>query len=153
MATTRIASTAVAKSVVLTDQLTARVWTAKRSQVRDPRRVSQTARDGQEEAVTDKGATLTARDQAWLKLGGPVYQQLRQRDGRRPTEKTFHEALTQALAVQTGQVDGLDGQQAGLEILDDSVSLSTAKRVRVLVESRGVPVRERTEKGGDGEAS
>lgn len=44
MATTRIASTAVAKSVVLTDQLTARGWTATRSQVRDPRRVSQTVR-------------------------------------------------------------------------------------------------------------
>lgn len=93
---------------------------------------------GQDEPRTAKLAALTARDEAWLKLGAPVYQQLRQRDGRRPTEKAFHQALTQALTVQTGHTDGLDGHSEGTAVLDENVSLSTAKRIRALVESHGV---------------
>lgn len=42
MSATRIATTAAAQSVVLTEELTARGWTAKRCHVRDARKVAQT---------------------------------------------------------------------------------------------------------------
>lgn len=82
---------------------------------------------------------LTAREEAWLKIAVPVYRELRELHGRRPSEKTFHDALTRRLAVQTDQAAGLDGQSEPALNLGEGVSLSTAKRVRALVESRRPP--------------
>ncbi len=82
---------------------------------------------------------LTAREEAWLKIGGPVYDELRELHGRRPKEKAFRDALAQRLTVQTDQDAGLDGQEESALILGEGVSLSTAKRVRALVESRHPP--------------
>ena len=82
---------------------------------------------------------LTAREEAWLKIAVPVYQELRELHGRRPSEKAFHDALTRRLAVQTDQAAGLDGQSEPALNLGEGVSLSTAKRVRALVESRRPP--------------
>ncbi|MEZ0107924.1 hypothetical protein ABH920_001916 [Catenulispora sp. EB89] len=101
------------------------------------------ASDPESDASVDDTAgqadVLTAREEAWLKIGGPVYDQLRELHGRRPTEKAFREALAQRLAVQTDQDTGLGGQAESALILGEGVSLSTAKRVRALVESRHPP--------------
>lgn len=90
----------------------------------------------------DDGAgqdVLTAREKAWLKIGGPVYRELLKLHGRRPKERAFHEALTQRLAVQNDQAAGLDDQAEAALAFGDGVSLSTAKRVRALVEARQPP--------------
>lgn len=87
----------------------------------------------------DQQDVLTAREEAWLKIGVPVYQDLRTSHGRRPTEKMFQEALMQRLAVQNGQAAGLDDQAEFALAFGDAVSLSTAKRVRALVEARHPP--------------
>lgn len=82
---------------------------------------------------------LTARETAWLKIGIPVYRDLLELHGKRPKEKAFHEALAQRLTVQTGQTAGLDDQTDPALVLGDRVSLSTAKRIRALVEARYRP--------------
>ncbi|MBS2545326.1 hypothetical protein KGQ19_00440 [Catenulispora sp. NL8] len=82
---------------------------------------------------------LTAREEAWLKIGAPVYQELLELHGRRPKEKAFHQALAQRLTVQTDDDAGLDDQPDPALILGNGVSLSTAKRIRALVESRHPP--------------
>jgi hypothetical protein len=89
--------------------------------------------------VAGQDDILTAREEAWLKIGAPVYRDLLELHGRRPKEKDFHEALTQRLTVQNGQAASLDDQAEAALAFGDKVSLSTAKRVRALVESRHPP--------------
>ena len=91
------------------------------------------------DGLADQQDVLTAREEAWLKIGIPVYRDLRTSHGRRPTEKMFQEALMQRLAVQNGQAAGLDDQAEFALAFGDAVSLSTAKRVRALVEARHPP--------------
>lgn len=110
---------------------------APRNLVADPGSDVHSEPNDQDESGSAERSVLTARDETWLKVGAPIYQGLQQRDGRRPTERAFHEALTQQLAARTGHVDGLDGQRDSFAFLGDKVSLSTAKRIRALVESRG----------------
>lgn len=91
------------------------------------------------DAATGQDDALTAREKAWLKIGGPVYRELQKLHGRRPKERAFHEALTQRLTVQTDPGADLDDQAEAALAFGDAVSLSTAKRVRALVEARQPP--------------
>ena len=70
-------------------------------------------------------------DEHWLTVAAPVYRKLAERTGRRPTETAFHAALTEALTAVTDDGAVLDGVR--------SVSLSTAKRVRAVVEAASGP--------------
>lgn len=95
--------------------------------------------DASADDASGQDDVLTAREEAWLKIGVPVYQELLEQRGRRPKEKAFHEALTQRLTVQNDHAAGLDDYAEAVLAFGDGVSLSTAKRVRALVESRHPP--------------
>ncbi|WP_370379544.1 DUF2637 domain-containing protein [Catenulispora sp. GAS73] len=71
-------------------------------------------------------------DERWLALANPVYRALMEQTGRRPTESAFHAALSEAMSANgVAAGDGVDGDDVVRPI-----SLSTAKRVRALVEDR-----------------
>jgi uncharacterized protein DUF2637 len=67
-------------------------------------------------------------DEHWLAVASPVYRELLARTGRRPTETAFHAALGEAMA---GEVPSDASDAAG----GRTISLSTAKRIRALVEA------------------
>lgn len=67
-------------------------------------------------------------EERWLSVAVPVYRELASRTGRRPTESAFHAALTDALIAGLGA-----DREIGPESLAP-MSLSTAKRIRALVE-------------------
>lgn len=71
-------------------------------------------------------------DDRWLAVAAPVYHELVDRTGRRPSETAFCSALNDAITGQ-GRTGGADGSVAGRR---HPVSLSTAKRVRALVEGQ-----------------
>ena len=67
-------------------------------------------------------------DEHWLAVAVPVYRELLARTGRRPTETAFHAALADGMAdeASSGTGDTAGGR---------TISLSTAKRIRALVEA------------------
>lgn len=73
-------------------------------------------------------------EERWLSVAAPVYHDLAARTGRRPTESAFHAALTDALI--SGNASGAE-EEVGSEAVA-TVSLSTAKRIRALVEDHGM---------------
>lgn len=85
--------------------------------------------DGHSSHEADGRPPRRPREEHWLSVAVPVYRRLVVRTGRRPTESAFHAALTDALAG--------DAEEAGSEA-SAPMSLSTAKRIRALVEDRGL---------------
>ncbi|WP_194890919.1 DUF2637 domain-containing protein [Catenulispora pinisilvae] len=87
--------------------------------------------------LTGHATTYVARptrtrpdDERWLALADPVYRALMEQTGRRPTESAFHAALSEAMSASGAAAGcGADGDDVVRRI-----SLSTAKRVRALVE-------------------
>jgi hypothetical protein len=71
-------------------------------------------------------------EEHWLSVAVPVYRDLAARTGRRPTESAFHAALNQAL---TGRDRHGSNRDVGSPAISP-MSLSTAKRIRALVEVR-----------------
>jgi uncharacterized protein DUF2637 len=71
-------------------------------------------------------------DDRWVAVAAPVYRELVERTGRRPSETAFCSALNGAITGQ-GKASGADGSVPGRR---HPVSLSTAKRVRALVEGQ-----------------
>lgn len=88
--------------------------------------------DSQDGREPKRSRSSLPDDDRWLAVATPVYRELIERTGRRPTETTFCSALNNAITGQ-GKTDGADGSVSGRR---HPVSLSTAKRVRALVEGQ-----------------
>ena len=80
-------------------------------------------------AVAARPNRTRPEDERWLALADSVYRALMEQTGKRPTESKFHAALSEAMSG-SGAAAG-DGDDSARPI-----SLSTAKRVRALVEDR-----------------
>lgn len=96
--------------------------------VQEPGEAVQTGHDPRDEGRQPHRAD----EDRWLSVAVPVYRELAARTGRRPTESAFHAALTEVL---TGDSDSGFPEQNG-SVFAGPMSLSTAKRIRALVEAR-----------------
>ena len=88
--------------------------------------------DGRGLSQQERSSRTRPDDDRWLSVAEPVYRKLMERTGRRPTETMFCSALNEAISGhgETGGAHDLAGSSGR------PVSLSTAKRVRALVEAR-----------------
>jgi hypothetical protein len=96
----------------------------------DPRPipVRQTSQpDAWQELGPRAASTGELRMDAWVRIGRPVYQQVRQATGARPTETALHQALADHVLALIG--DGALPPAVG------QPSLSTVKRIRSAVEA------------------
>lgn len=91
--------------------------------------------DDRSEPPTHFRNELRPSDEYWLTIATPVYKTLLEGNDHRPTERAFHAALTDTLAVQTVNENGNANGQNGMDGMPRPLSLSTAKRVRALVEA------------------
>jgi hypothetical protein len=87
--------------------------------------------------AVQRASSRPAEDR-WVSVAERVYREVAVRTGRRPTESSFHAALTEAL-VGAGQAD-IHRQGPNVNA---PMSLSTAKRIRALVEADGGDVSRR----------
>lgn len=88
--------------------------------------------DGPAQPGPERSSRTRPEDDRWLSLAEPVYRDLIERTGRRPTETAFCSALNEAIARREETSDANYAGSGG----GHPVSLSTAKRVRALVEAR-----------------
>jgi len=86
-------------------------------------------RIGETQAEPRRPSRSRPDDDHWLAVAVPVYRALLARTGRRPTETAFHAALAEAMV---GEASSDDGDAAG----GRTISLSTAKRIRAMVEAQ-----------------
>lgn len=88
--------------------------------------------DSQDDRGPKRFRSSRPDDDRWLAVAAPAYRELVERTGRRPSETAFCSALNDAI-TGLGKTGGADGSVPGRR---HPVSLSTAKRVRALVEGQ-----------------